>query len=113
MHGQGLMIPLHGEMTMGVSGVRIVLSQKGCLTEDMTPVRCMQLTTGCASVSFLNGMAPAFHGTILVQNPGHKQNVTLEFQERSAWQMLTSNKGVKDGARFPSQSLLGSSIAGV
>ena len=60
----------------------------------------MQLTTGCASVSFLNGMAPAFHGSIQVQNPGHKQSVTLEFQERSAWQVLTSNRGVKDGVRF-------------
>ena len=79
----------------------------------MTPVLCMQLTTGCASVSFLNGMAPTFHGTILVQNPGHKQSVTLEFQERSAWQMMTSNIVIKDGVPFPSQSLLGSSIAGV
>ncbi|CAK0756209.1 hypothetical protein CVIRNUC_002436 [Coccomyxa viridis] len=59
-----------------------------------------KLTTGCASVSFLNGMAPAFHGTILVQNPGHKQSVTLEFQKRSTWQVLTSNRGVKDGVRF-------------
>ena len=79
------------------------LPQTGCLTEQMAPVLCSQLTTGCASVSFLNGMAPAFHGTILVQNPGHKQSVTLEFQERSAWQVLASNRGVKDGVRFPSQ----------
>ena len=74
----------------------------------MTHALCVQLTTGCASVSFLNGMAPAFHGTILVQNPGHKQSVTLEFQERSAWQVLTSDRGVKDGVRFHLQSPLGS-----
>ena len=77
----------------------------------MTLVLCLQLTTGCASVSFLNGMAPAFHGTILVQNPGHKQSVTLEFQERSAWRMLTSNRGVKDGVRLHLQCPLGSFIA--
>ena len=69
----------------------------------MTSFLHLQLTTGCASVSFLNGMLPAFHGTILVQNPGHKQSVTLEFQERSAWRMLTSSRGVKDGVRLYSK----------
>lgn len=83
-----------------------------CYLMERTPViLCLQLTTGCASISLLNGMLPAFHGTILVQNSDYNQSVTLEFQERSAWRMLSSNRGIKNGVRLYLQCPLGSFTA--